>query len=83
MKLILNNIYLYLFVCVCVCACVGLLHAGDRIIEVNGFPVDGMEPEQVIQVVVSCGIFYKINSHTKPYILYSVFKFFMWILTVK
>uniref|UniRef100_A0A3Q2PTU9 MAGUK p55 scaffold protein 4 n=1 Tax=Fundulus heteroclitus TaxID=8078 RepID=A0A3Q2PTU9_FUNHE len=28
----------------------GLLHAGDRIIEVNGFPVDGMEPEQVIQV---------------------------------
>ncbi|XP_033471645.2 MAGUK p55 subfamily member 4 isoform X1 [Epinephelus lanceolatus] len=29
----------------------GLLHAGDRIIEVNGFPVDGMEPEQVIQVV--------------------------------
>uniref|UniRef100_A0A3Q3EM43 MAGUK p55 scaffold protein 4, like n=1 Tax=Labrus bergylta TaxID=56723 RepID=A0A3Q3EM43_9LABR len=31
----------------------GLLHAGDRIIEVNGFPVDGMEPEQVIQVVVS------------------------------
>ncbi|XP_054636530.1 MAGUK p55 subfamily member 4 isoform X2 [Dunckerocampus dactyliophorus] len=29
----------------------GLLHAGDRIIEVNGFPVDGLEPEQVIQVV--------------------------------
>ncbi|CAG5933909.1 unnamed protein product [Menidia menidia] len=29
----------------------GLLHAGDRIIEVNGFPVEGMEPEQVIQVV--------------------------------
>uniref|UniRef100_A0A672YT82 Membrane protein, palmitoylated 4-like n=1 Tax=Sphaeramia orbicularis TaxID=375764 RepID=A0A672YT82_9TELE len=29
----------------------GLLHAGDRIIEVNGFSVDGMEPEQVIQVV--------------------------------
>ncbi|XP_078799963.1 MAGUK p55 subfamily member 4 isoform X2 [Oryzias latipes] len=29
----------------------GLLHAGDRIVEVNGFPVDGMEPEQVIQVV--------------------------------
>uniref|UniRef100_A0A3B4ZLV7 Membrane palmitoylated protein 4 n=1 Tax=Stegastes partitus TaxID=144197 RepID=A0A3B4ZLV7_9TELE len=28
----------------------GLLHAGDRIMEVNGFPVDGMEPEQVIQV---------------------------------
>uniref|UniRef100_A0A8C6K8B3 MAGUK p55 scaffold protein 4 n=1 Tax=Nothobranchius furzeri TaxID=105023 RepID=A0A8C6K8B3_NOTFU len=28
----------------------GLLHAGDRVIEVNGFCVDGMEPEQVIQV---------------------------------
>lgn len=30
----------------------GLLHAGDRIIEVNGFSVGGMEPEQVIHVVV-------------------------------
>ncbi|XP_069554220.1 MAGUK p55 subfamily member 4 [Brachyistius frenatus] len=29
----------------------GLLHAGDRIMEVNGFPVNGLEPEQVIQVV--------------------------------
>ncbi|XP_015232890.1 PREDICTED: MAGUK p55 subfamily member 4 [Cyprinodon variegatus] len=29
----------------------GLLHAGDRIVEVNGFPVDGLNPEQVIQVV--------------------------------
>ncbi|CAL9698730.1 unnamed protein product [Knipowitschia caucasica] len=29
----------------------GLLHAGDRIMEVNGFAVDGLEPEQVIQVV--------------------------------
>uniref|UniRef100_A0A3Q2D2F8 MAGUK p55 scaffold protein 4b n=1 Tax=Cyprinodon variegatus TaxID=28743 RepID=A0A3Q2D2F8_CYPVA len=28
-----------------------LLHAGDRIVEVNGFPVDGLNPEQVIQVV--------------------------------
>uniref|UniRef100_A0A3Q2D2I5 MAGUK p55 scaffold protein 4b n=1 Tax=Cyprinodon variegatus TaxID=28743 RepID=A0A3Q2D2I5_CYPVA len=28
----------------------GLLHAGDRIVEVNGFPVDGLNPEQVIQV---------------------------------
>lgn len=34
----------------------GLLHAGDRIIEVNGFPVDGLEPEQVIQVVVGASI---------------------------
>uniref|UniRef100_A0A3B4BH00 Uncharacterized protein n=1 Tax=Periophthalmus magnuspinnatus TaxID=409849 RepID=A0A3B4BH00_9GOBI len=31
-----------------------LLHAGDRIMEVNGFVVDGMEPEQVIQVVQAC-----------------------------
>lgn len=30
----------------------GLLHAGDRILEVNGFSVGGMEPEQVINVVV-------------------------------
>ncbi|TNM94010.1 hypothetical protein fugu_002186 [Takifugu bimaculatus] len=29
----------------------GLLHAGDRIIEVNGFSVGGMDPEQVIHVV--------------------------------
>lgn len=36
-----------------ICLCSGLLHAGDRIVEVNGFPVDGMEPEQVIQVVVN------------------------------
>uniref|UniRef100_H2TJB9 MAGUK p55 scaffold protein 4 n=1 Tax=Takifugu rubripes TaxID=31033 RepID=H2TJB9_TAKRU len=28
----------------------GLLHAGDRIIEVNGFSVGGMDPEQVIHV---------------------------------
>ncbi|KAJ0062398.1 hypothetical protein NL108_010986, partial [Boleophthalmus pectinirostris] len=32
----------------------GLLHAGDRIMEVNGFVVNGMEPEQVIQVVQAC-----------------------------
>ncbi|XP_040925768.1 MAGUK p55 subfamily member 4-like isoform X2 [Betta splendens] len=31
----------------------GLLHAGDRILEVNGFAVDGMEPKEVIQVVQS------------------------------
>uniref|UniRef100_A0A674EAG6 MAGUK p55 scaffold protein 4 n=1 Tax=Salmo trutta TaxID=8032 RepID=A0A674EAG6_SALTR len=27
----------------------GLLHAGDRITEVNGYSVDGLEPEQVIE----------------------------------
>uniref|UniRef100_A0A6Q2WS50 MAGUK p55 scaffold protein 4 n=1 Tax=Esox lucius TaxID=8010 RepID=A0A6Q2WS50_ESOLU len=31
----------------------GLLHAGDRIMEVNGYPVDGLEPEQVIEILVS------------------------------
>uniref|UniRef100_A0A6Q2XHN4 MAGUK p55 scaffold protein 4 n=1 Tax=Esox lucius TaxID=8010 RepID=A0A6Q2XHN4_ESOLU len=29
----------------------GLLHAGDRIMEVNGYPVDGLEPEQVIEIL--------------------------------
>ncbi|XP_061533315.1 MAGUK p55 subfamily member 4 isoform X1 [Phycodurus eques] len=57
----------------------GLLHAGDRIIEVNGFPVDGLEPEQVIQVVQARAqgtIIFKvvpitdrpIHSHTMLYV---------------
>ncbi|XP_070969547.1 MAGUK p55 subfamily member 4-like isoform X2 [Oncorhynchus clarkii lewisi] len=29
----------------------GLLHAGDRITEVNGYSVDGLEPEQVIETL--------------------------------
>ncbi|XP_062302306.1 MAGUK p55 subfamily member 4-like isoform X1 [Osmerus eperlanus] len=29
----------------------GLLHAGDRIIEVNGYPVEGLDPEHVIQIL--------------------------------
>ncbi|KAL1021858.1 hypothetical protein UPYG_G00018950 [Umbra pygmaea] len=29
----------------------GLLHAGDRIIEVNSYPVEGLEPEQVIEIL--------------------------------
>ena len=45
---ICTNIYVHI-----VCVCSGLLNAGDRILEVNGFVVDGMEPEQVIQTVVS------------------------------
>ncbi|XP_072304452.1 MAGUK p55 subfamily member 4 [Eucyclogobius newberryi] len=56
----------------------GLLHAGDRIMEVNGFVVDGMEPEQVIQVV-ACSqgtIMFKVvpiteravHSHTTMYV---------------
>ncbi|XP_019746361.1 MAGUK p55 subfamily member 4 isoform X2 [Hippocampus comes] len=56
----------------------GLLHAGDRIIEVNGFPVDGLEPEQVIQVVARAQgtIIFKvvpitdrpIHNHTMLYV---------------
>ncbi|XP_072275240.1 LOW QUALITY PROTEIN: MAGUK p55 subfamily member 4 [Pyxicephalus adspersus] len=30
----------------------GLLYAGDKLVEVNGVPVDGLEPEQVIQILV-------------------------------
>ncbi|XP_057194291.1 MAGUK p55 subfamily member 4 [Triplophysa rosa] len=29
----------------------GLLHAGDRLVEVNGLPVFGLEPEQIIQIL--------------------------------
>lgn len=39
--------------CLCVCVCVsGLLHPGDLLVEVNGSPVVGLEPEQVIQILV-------------------------------
>lgn len=35
------------------CVCVsGLLHPGDLLVEVNGNPVVGLEPEQVIQILV-------------------------------
>ncbi|KAK3557475.1 hypothetical protein QTP70_027936 [Hemibagrus guttatus] len=30
----------------------GLLHAGDRLVEVNGHPVFGLEPEQIIKILV-------------------------------
>ncbi|KAM4626554.1 MAGUK p55 subfamily member 4 isoform 2-T2 [Discoglossus pictus] len=30
----------------------GLLYAGDKLVEVNGVPVEGLEPEQVIQILV-------------------------------
>uniref|UniRef100_A0AAY4D8Z3 Membrane protein, palmitoylated 4-like n=1 Tax=Denticeps clupeoides TaxID=299321 RepID=A0AAY4D8Z3_9TELE len=32
----------------------GLLHAGDRLVEVNGHPVFGLEPEQIIQILAHC-----------------------------
>ncbi|XP_030637728.1 MAGUK p55 subfamily member 4 [Chanos chanos] len=31
----------------------GLLHAGDRLVEVNGCPVFGLEPEQIIQILAN------------------------------
>lgn len=30
----------------------GLLHAGDKLVEVNGYPVFGLEPEQIIKILV-------------------------------
>ncbi|PKU48295.1 maguk p55 subfamily member 4 [Limosa lapponica baueri] len=30
----------------------GLLYAGDKLVEVNGVPVEGLEPEQVINILV-------------------------------
>ncbi|XP_053355660.1 MAGUK p55 subfamily member 4 [Clarias gariepinus] len=29
----------------------GLLHAGDKLVEVNGYPVFGLEPEQIIKIL--------------------------------
>lgn len=34
------------------CPLAGLLHAGDRLVEVNGHPVFGLEPEQIIKILV-------------------------------
>lgn len=34
------------------CPLVGLLHAGDKLVEVNGHPVFGLEPEQIIKILV-------------------------------
>lgn len=34
------------------CELAGLLHAGDRLVEVNGHPVFGLEPEQIIKILV-------------------------------
>uniref|UniRef100_A0A3B1KAB6 MAGUK p55 scaffold protein 4 n=1 Tax=Astyanax mexicanus TaxID=7994 RepID=A0A3B1KAB6_ASTMX len=31
----------------------GLLHAGDKLVEVNGQPVFGLEPEQIIQILAN------------------------------
>ncbi|KAL8183671.1 UNVERIFIED_CONTAM: MAGUK p55 subfamily member 4 [Gekko kuhli] len=40
----------------------GLLYAGDKLVEVNGVPVEGLEPEQVIHILVR---FYEDFSSTQ------------------
>lgn len=37
----------------CVPACLGLLYAGDKLVEVNGVSVEGLDPEQVIHILVT------------------------------
>lgn len=44
-----TNVKCSLIMCVCVS---GLLHPGDLLVEVNGNPVVGLEPEQIIQILV-------------------------------
>ncbi|XP_038839191.1 MAGUK p55 subfamily member 4-like, partial [Salvelinus namaycush] len=44
----------------------GLLHAGDLLVEVNGNPVEGLDPEQVIQILVQSQgtILFKVIPNT-------------------
>jgi len=57
-----NNSLFCVCVCVCVCACVcapcllGLLHPGDKLVEVNGQKVQRLQPEHVIQILVSLNL---------------------------
>lgn len=37
----------------CVPDCLGLLYAGDKLVEVNGVSVEGLAPEQVIHILVT------------------------------
>lgn len=37
----------------CVPFCLGLLYAGDKLVEVNGVSVEGLDPEQVIHILVT------------------------------
>ncbi|XP_042162897.1 MAGUK p55 subfamily member 4 isoform X1 [Oncorhynchus tshawytscha] len=57
----------------------GLLHPGDLLVEVNGNPVEGLDPEQVIQILVQSQgtILFKVIPNTpqstktqKPALLY-------------
>ncbi|KAK6315501.1 hypothetical protein J4Q44_G00150300 [Coregonus suidteri] len=44
----------------------GLLHPGDLLVEVNGNPVEGLDPEQVIQILVQSQgtILFKVIPNT-------------------
>lgn len=44
------SLYPFLF---CVPVCLGLLYAGDKLVEVNGVSVEGLDPEQVIHILVT------------------------------
>uniref|UniRef100_D3ZUC7 MAGUK p55 scaffold protein 4 n=1 Tax=Rattus norvegicus TaxID=10116 RepID=D3ZUC7_RAT len=46
----------------------GLLYAGDKLVEVNGVPVEGLDPEQVIHILaMSCGtIMFKVIPVSAP-----------------
>ncbi|KTG33161.1 hypothetical protein cypCar_00038619, partial [Cyprinus carpio] len=51
----------------------GLLHAGDRLVEVNGQPVFGLEPEQIIQILVSTHLLsYYMLAHSHGTIMFKV-----------
>lgn len=46
----------------------GLLHTGDKLLEVNGSPVAGLEPEQVIKILVNSQgtILFKVIPDSPP-----------------
>lgn len=41
--------------CLCFCS-LGLLYAGDKLVEVNGVSVEGLDPEQVIHILVTAAL---------------------------
>lgn len=71
---------------------VGLLYAGDKLVEVNGVPVEGLEPEQVINILVFnifkicfllctlrlfvCSLFYTLLYMRRPGIFNRKFRLF-------
>jgi len=50
--IVASALFLWSFLCLCSCN-VGLLYAGDKLVEVNGVPVEGLDPEQVIHILVT------------------------------